>query len=244
MKLSLLLILGLPLCALADGGLPTLPYIYVEGKAEMEQPADIVTLRFEIAARHPTQAKANEEVQVQAAKIFALLNDRKIAQDDVVAGDLRSEAEYQGNEDAPGQRRTIVGYVVTRPFAVKVREIGKFPQLVNDLLALGVESLSGIEPGLSDEKKLEDEVREKALANANQSATRTLKAAGMKIDSVFALSPVTFPEIRQRIFGGGGGPVAYAAEQMARKVDPSQYRLAPITISQQIHVIYLISPAK
>ncbi len=245
MKRFLFFLLALPLSLLADGGLPTQPYLYVEGRAEIERPADLVTLSFEIAARAPEQAKANEQVQAQAAKIFSLLNEKKIAMQDVVAGDLRSEAEYEGNDEMPAKRRTLLGYVVTRPFSVKVHEIAAFPKLVNELLAMGVENFSGIQPGLNEEKKLEDEAWVKALANAKESAGKTLQAAGMKIDSVFAISPVPFPEIGPRIFGGGfQGVAAYSAREVARKLDPSQYRLAPITVNQRIHVIYLISPVK
>jgi hypothetical protein len=63
----------------------------------------------------------------------------------------------------------------------------------------------------------------------------------MKIDSVFAISPVVFPEIQSKLFGFG--PVARA--EVERIIEtPLQYRLAPITASQSVHVIYLISPAK
>ena len=63
----------------------------------------------------------------------------------------------------------------------------------------------------------------------------------MKIDSIFAISPVSFPEISSQIFGSRG--IAHSAQEVG-KVDPSQYRLAPVSVSQRIHVIYLISPAK
>jgi uncharacterized protein YggE len=103
---------------------------------------------------------------------------------------------------------------------------------------------SGIDAGLSKEKELQDEVWEKALSNAREKAEKTLKGASMKIDSIFAISPVAFPQISQSIFRGGGEVAGYSINQGARKADPSQYRLAPVTVSQSVHVIYWISPAK
>ncbi|MBA3762601.1 MAG: hypothetical protein M3505_01950 [Verrucomicrobiota bacterium] len=47
MKSVLLAWLALPLSVLAGSGLPDQPYIYVVGKAELEKPADMVTLRFD-----------------------------------------------------------------------------------------------------------------------------------------------------------------------------------------------------
>jgi uncharacterized protein YggE len=133
---------------------------------------------------------------------------------------------------------------VTRPFEVKVREVAAFPKLGDELVSIQGVEFSGIDGGLAKEKEIEPEVWQKALANAREQAEKTLKPIGMKIDSVFAVSPVSFPEIRSRIFGAeateAGGHL-YAASVAPQQ---SEYRLAPVTISQSVHVIYLISPAK
>jgi uncharacterized protein YggE len=102
MKRSLfLLCLSLPIRVFAEGGLPDKPYIYVERKAEIQKPAEFVTLRFDLIARAPEQPKANQEVQSKANKIFASLKDRKIADNDVIAEDLRSEPEFEEGDDTP-----------------------------------------------------------------------------------------------------------------------------------------------
>jgi uncharacterized protein YggE len=243
MKRIFLILLILPVCVLADG-LPSQPYIYVEGKAEIEKPADMVTLRFDVVTHNADQATANKEAQAKAAKILALLNNSKIAEKDVIASDLRSEAEYEESEDYPRKRGKLIGYSVTRPFTVKVRDVTAFAKLVDDLLAMGGLEFSGIDAGLADEKKLEDEVWEKAISNARERAGKTLVAAGMKIDSIFAISPVAFPRISAAIFGESGELAQAAGYGASPKVNPSQYRLPPVSVSQSIHIIYLISPAK
>ncbi len=202
MKLLLLACLALPISVFAEGGLPNQPYIYVEGKAEIEKPADMVTLRFDLVARNADQTKANQEVQTKAVKIFGLLNDRKIARNDVIAADLRSEPVYEHDEeDSYRKRGKIVGAKVTRPFTVKVRDTTAFAKLVDELLVIPGVEFSAIDPGLSKEKEMQDDVWEKALTNARESAEKTLKQIGMKIDSIFAVSPVAFPQIRNQMFG-------------------------------------------
>jgi uncharacterized protein YggE len=230
--------------ALAQGGIPSVPYIYVEGKAEIEKPADMVTLRFDLVARNADQTKANQEVQAKAAKILALLNEKKIAQTDVVASDLKSEPHYEDDEESSRRRGKIIGYSVTRPFTVKIRDVTAFAKLVDELLAMAGVEFSGIDAGLADEKAMQDEIWKKSLANARERAEKTLKEVGMKIDSIFAVSPVTFPEIRQKIFGYSELQTAsYAAKDVPQEqADPSQYRLAPVAITHSVHVIYLISP--
>ncbi|HWM26796.1 MAG TPA: SIMPL domain-containing protein [Chthoniobacterales bacterium] len=242
-KLVLLAFASLPLFALAQGGLPDKPYIYVEGKAEIEKPADMITLRFDLVARNPDQAKANQEAQAKATKVFAMTDARKIAESDVVASDLRSKPQYEIEGDYVPSRGKIIGYSVTRSFAVKIRDVTVFAKFVDELLAIGGTEVSEIEAGLSNEKEMHDEVGDKALLNGRERAEKTLNTMGMKIDSVFAVSPRAFPEIQSRFFSSSSSDSNLLANQMA-KPDPTQYRLAPITISQRVHILYLISPAK
>jgi uncharacterized protein YggE len=239
----LLLCLLFPVTLFAQGGLPSQPYLYVEGKAEIERPADMVTFRFDLVARNADQTKANQEVQSRATKILALLDEKKIAKTDVVASDLKSEPQYENEDDSSRKHAKIIGYSVTRPFLVKIRDVGSFPKLVDELIAFGGIEFSGIDAGFSDEKAMQDEIWKNALANARERAEKTLKEIGMKIESIFAVSPVTFPEIREKIFGYHERPSA-ETESALRQLPPSQYRLAPVSISQNVHVIYLISPVK
>ena len=96
MRRSLLFpLLILPISVFAEGGLPDKPYIYVMGSAEIEKPADMMTLRFDLVGRASEQSKANRDVQANANKIFTIVKDRKIAESDVIAEDIRSEPEFE-----------------------------------------------------------------------------------------------------------------------------------------------------
>ena len=246
-KLVLLSFLSLPLPLFAQGGLPDKPYIYVEGKAEIEKPADMVTLRFNLVARNPDQAKANQEVQAKANKIFALLKERKIAENDVVATDLRSEPQYATDEQNSRRQGKITGYRVARSFDVKVRDVTVFARLVDELLSIGNTEFSGIDAGLINEKEVADEMYDKALANAREKADKTLKAMGMKIDSVYAVSTAPFQDVQQRMFAVMTTErvvVTGSYIPTGENAPASEYRLGPVSITQNIHVIYLISPAK
>jgi uncharacterized protein YggE len=239
MKRVLFFLLSFPISAFAEGGLPNQPYLYVEGKAEIEKPADMVTLRFDVVARAPEQKKANEEVQAKATNIFSLLNSRKIAETDVIAQNVRSEPQFQEDESPRRYHGKLIGYSVTRSFEVKLRDVTIFPKLVDELLAINDLEISGVDQGLSKEKQMQDEIWKKALTNARDRAEKTLKEIGMKIDSVFAVSPVPIPDIKGAILQGRGGRAERVLVTAA-----TEYRLAPVSLSQSVHVIYLISPAK
>ena len=243
-RFLLFLPLIFPSSLFAEGGLPNKPYIYVVGKADIQKSADAVTLRFDLVGRAPDQAKANEDVQSKAKRIFALLKDRKISDNDIIAEDLRSEPEFEHDENYSRGHGKLVGYKVTRPFQIKMNDLAVFPQLTDELIRVQGAQFSGIEGTLTKEKEIQEQLWEKAIADARARAEKTLNAMAMKIDCVFAISPVSPPEIEGKLFGEVTRLGVRGAEMAERAEAPPEYRLAPIAVAQEVHVIYLISPAK
>ena len=144
------------------------------------------------------------------------------------------------------RRGKPIGFKVTRRFQIRLRDLTAFPKLVDDLINIGGVEFSGIEGGLAKQQEIENATWEKALTNAGEQADKTLKPLNLKIDSVFAVSPVSFPEIEAGIFGGevSGRYAPMKAPEVERVIVAPQYRFAPIKVTQRVHVIYLISPAK
>jgi uncharacterized protein YggE len=238
-KLILLGCLAFPFSVLAEGGLPDTPYIYVEGKAEIEKPADVVTLRFDLVGRNLDQARANQDVQAKATKVLALLNDKKIPRSDIIATDLTSEPEFETDE-AGRRKGKIIRRSVKRRFEVKVRNLEIFAKLVDELIGIPDTEFTEITGALAKQKEAEDEIWRNALANAREQSEKTAKSMSVTVDSVFAISPKPFAQIRGDIFGADYG----ATRDRVTVTGPPEYLLGPMTISQTVHVIYLISPAK
>jgi uncharacterized protein YggE len=240
-----------PLAAVAAGsevaglaGLPNQPFLYVEGKAEIEKAPDLISLHFEISGRNVDQGKANQEVQAKAKKLFALFKEAKIEDRDVVAEGLSSEAEYERDEADEKKRGKLIGYVVTRSFNVNVRDLTKYGKLGDQIMALGGVRLRYVGGEVSDRQKLAEELWPKAIANAREQAEKTLKPMEMKIDSVFAVSSIDFGEIKGEFLKSGERVVVMGMNIPTPPDQPSEYRLEMIGIESTAHVIYLISPAK
>lgn len=83
-------------------------------------------LTFDLLVRAADLPKANEQLQSQANKIFALLHDRKISENDVIAEALTSEPEFEQEETYPRRRGKLIDYRVTRTFKVRVRDVARF----------------------------------------------------------------------------------------------------------------------
>jgi uncharacterized protein len=243
MKLFCVALLACQVSLFAQSGIPNQPYIYVEGKAEIDKPADMVTFRFEVSSTNINSAAANKEAQAKATSVFELLSKSKIANKDIIASDFRSEPEYERTKEDPnGEQGKIIGYRVSRPFVVRVADIKAFPQLIDELLGVNGLDFSGIQAGLSNTKEVEDEIWNKAIADGRSRADKTARAMGMKLESAFAISPVSFPRIAETIFDSKS-PVLELHRDLVSP-GPNRYLLPPITVSQSVHIIYLISPAK
>ena len=251
MKRFLFPLLLLPILAFADGGLPDKPYIYVVGEAEMKKPADIVTLGFELVFRAADQTKANEQLQAGGTKVFGVLKESKINDADVIAESIRTGPEFEQSTSSSssysysGGRGKLIGYFASRPFEVAVHDVASFPKIVEKLLAIDGGEFSTLRGSLSKLKELEDQLWDKALADARERADKTLKPMGMKIDSVFAISPVPVPEIYGSLFRSRERVIVTgSAVPTLEESGLPKFRLAPLTVSQSVHVIYLISPAQ
>ena len=129
-----------------------------------------------------------------------MLNDSKIAEQDVIAAELRSEAEYETDDDSPDTRRKFIGYFVTRSNWVKMRDLSVFSKLVDQVLGIDGVEFSTIDGWLSTHKDVENQPWDKALVDARQQADQTANAVAMKVDSVYAVSPIKFPSIQGNIF--------------------------------------------
>jgi len=115
---------------------------------------------------------------------------------------------------------------------------------VDELLAIGGLEFPSIQGELSKQKEMEDEMWGKAVTSARERADKMLKPLGLRIDSVFGISPVQFSQIEGDIFGPVEKVVVTRAVPPLQPEAASHYRFAPVTVSQRVHVIYLISPAK
>jgi uncharacterized protein YggE len=246
-KLFPLVFLALVSAALGQGGLPAQPYIYVQGAAEAEKPADMVELRFSVIAVAPDQRTVNAEVQAKAKKVLAMLDATGIAERDVTASGLEVEPQFEEDDDNVPRRRgglrKIIGYDATRGFEVTLRDLSKFVKLVDDLLALPIDDFDGISEKLSNEKQFHETVQAEAIANARKDAEKTAAASGVKVGQVFAVSPINFGEIHSAIFGEGGHSESFS-KSVVQQPDPRAYRFAPVKVSEHVHVIFLIDPLK
>jgi uncharacterized protein YggE len=238
---SLLLLLGLATVtsALADG-LPTAPYIYVQGAAETRVEPDMLTLGFGLTTTDRDQAKAKAAVSEKSAAVFKLLEKLHISDDAIVAHAISVNENYEFTNG----KREFNGYTVSRAFSVRLNDLKLYPELVNGLVDLRVESIDSAQPGYSKATESQAALKKTALEQARQQAEDIATGMDMRVTAVFAVSPIAFGEIPRVIFGGSE-PAPYArnlAMVSAKGAEGDKYIFDKLTFSERLHVIFLIEP--
>lgn len=223
-------------------GLPTTPYVYVQGAAEERVDPDQLTLTFQLNATDQDQVRAKALVTDKSAAVFQLLAQLGVKDDAIVAQALSVGENY----DFSSSKRVLNGYTVTRAFSVRLQDLTLYPKLVNGLVDLHVESVDNAQPGYSKAAERSTALKKAAMAQARQEASDLAASTGAKITGIFAVSPIAFGEIPQAIFGGNGTrPVVADAFMVraAKNAPGDKYLFDKLTLSERLHVIFLVEPA-
>lgn len=242
---KLLLPLALLATTLAFGsGLPTTPYVYVQGFAEEKIAPDTVTVAFSVNATDQDQGRAKAAVSEKSAAVFKLLQQLAIKDDSIAAHEISVQENYEYNSG----KRVFNGYTVARSFTARLTDFALYPKLIDGLVALRVDSLQGAQPSYSKATEAATRLKKAALAQARQQAEDLAAGMNARITGVFAASPIAFGEIPQAIFGGtGGGPQPMAMRSFALQAEKSaedKYVFDKLTLSERLHVIFLVEAIK
>lgn len=237
---NLLLPLVLFATSLACGsGLPTTPYVYVQGFAEEMIAPDTLTVGFSVSATDQDQGRAKGVVSEKSAAAFRLLQQLSIKDEAIAAHEISVNENY----DYASGKRTFNGYTVTRNFSVRLTDFAAYPKLIDGLIALRIDSLQGAQPSSSKAAEAAARLKKAALAQARQQAEDLAAGMNARITGVFAASPIAFGEIPQAMFGGNGGgpqPMMHTMAMRAEKGGEDKYVFEKLTLAERLHVIFLV----
>ena len=183
-----LLALLLPAFAFADG-LPSSPYIEVNGHGELHVAPDMayVSLTLEKTAMDAKAARA--DVESRAAKVIALARELGIADKDIKAPAVTVYPQYEWQQVPPGDgRQVLVGQHVTRSISLTLRDLSRYGALADGLFAAGVTRLDNIVPDRSDRAELQRQALTQAVQDAHGKAEALAAAAGVNLGAVYRIS--------------------------------------------------------
>jgi len=217
--------------AYADG-LPTSPYIQVNGHGELQVAPDMAYISMTLEKTSQDAKSARADVEERAAKVIALARKLGLTDKDIDAPSVTVEPNYQWVTGSTGSgTRKLMGQHVSRGIVLTLRDLSRYGELVDGLFQAGVTELGGVDADRSDRQALEQKARALAVADARTRAAGLAQSAGVNLGTVYSIAEQ----------GGGFGPRPMMAMAAAKSSAAPEYLNGKIEISADVTVFYLIN---
>ena len=231
--LAVVVLLGVFLLVQAVSGFQNMRYIgagltatntiNVSGYGEAVAVPDIATFTFTVMSEKLTVAEAQTEATKKINEITAYLGTAGIDKKDIQTTDYSVYPQYEYNDKivcirypcTPGEQ-TLKGYQVRQTTTVKVRDTAKAGEFLTNVGAKGASEVSGLNFTFDKPELVQDQARDKAIADAKDKADTLAKQLGVRIVRVVSFNesgnypgPMYYSKaVSMDAAGMGGAPTA------------------------------------
>jgi len=226
----------LPFAAVADG-LPKDPFIQVSGHGELRVTPDILHVALTVEKTDKDLKVAREDVESHATGVIELARKLGVADRDIDAAALYIYPQYAWQRsDKPGgtASQVLVGQHVTRSLYITLRDISRYGDLLDGLVAVGVTRVDNVTPDLKDRQAQARNALQMAIADAHDNAAMIAKSAGVTLGAVYSVAEQ----------GGGYMPRPIAMEGAMRassEAGAAEYLPGQLEVDVDVTVYYLIA---
>ena len=199
--------------------------ITVTGEATPSVAPDDANIRLGVTSQGKNAREASEANARQMTSVLAAIKESGVADRDVQTSRLSLQPQYEQGKAGPAR---LLGFQVTNQVSIRIREIEKFPGILDRAIAAGANEMSGIEFVVSEQSKLLDQARDDAVADARRKAELYAKAAGVKLGPVSSISEEGSSPPRPVVQAMRASAVPVApGEQLLRAAISVTFELAP-----------------
>ncbi len=227
-RLVVLALLLMPAAALA-GVLPSVPFIRVSGYGSFRVLPDMLRISFTLEQTNKDLGAAERDVNARAQEVITLAHRLDIADHDINAAAIYISPQYSWQNN----QQRYLGEHVIRSVQLTLRDLKRYPQLVNGLVRIGVTTLGAVQPGRSDMQSLRAKALAQAVRDARARAAAMAAGAGVSLGRVYSISDNSVvsrprPLIMAAGAASSGGP---------------EYAAGSIEITAEVTAVYFIGAA-
>lgn len=206
--------------------------ITVSGTGRFAVAPDMAQITLGVQVLLPTAAEAMQANSSQLAAVLERLKAEGIAPRDLQTSGLSLSANYHYTEGRA--ERVLNGYQAANTLSVRVRDLSRIGQLLDQLISDGANELQGIRFGLQDSVAAQDAARDAAIRDARRRAEALARAEGLVLGRVLEITEGR--EYSQE-------PVMAAARMMAAEAKAVPIEGGEIDFSAEVRVRWeLVSP--
>ncbi len=162
------------------------PVIELSVSEQVDSAPDTATFGTGVETRAKTATEALRQNSVQARAVMNRLKALGIAEKDIQTTGINLRADYDYDQESRQNR--FVGYVVSNQVSATVNDISKLGEILDAIVSSGATNLNGPSFSISDDSKLKDLARERALASAKTRAMSYARAEGYSGVRVLSIS--------------------------------------------------------
>ncbi|MGD9893331.1 MAG: SIMPL domain-containing protein [Dehalococcoidia bacterium] len=168
--------------------------VLVRGEGVVDADPDIATLTLGAAVRRETPVAAFDRARELAESLVALFTGRGVERRDIQSTTVSLDPEF-GQPSPNTTDRRVIGWRASSLFAVKLRDLGRIPAILQESTALLGEDaqIQGISFGLEDADALISRARAAAFSNAQRAAGELAQLAGARLGEVISIDEQCAP---------------------------------------------------
>lgn len=187
-------LMAVPFAALADEA--PRPRITVTGEGQAAAAPDMAVLSLVVLQEKPTAREALTANNEAMAKVLDAMKKAGIAERDLQTSGFSIDPRYVYPENKdntqPPQAPKIVGYAVSNSLTVRVRDLKKVGEILDQSVTLGVNQGGNLTFTNDKPGTIVEEARKGAVANALAKAKTLTEAAGVSLGKVIEISEQSF----------------------------------------------------
>lgn len=201
-------------------------HIEVVGVAEFSALPDELKVQVFVEHTAPTLDQARTQVDSDVAKVLAAVRPLDFEEIDINASRIQASPEYEWNN----RSRQYLGEKVSRELQFTLRDVNRYSELMQLLMAAPIDRLGQIQFDFSNAKQLQEQAAVAASLDAQRQARALAKGLGASLGQVYAITPVNR--------GQHYGPRLAMEAKFDSAAAP--LKVAGKTISAEVRVVYLL----
>ncbi len=162
------------------------PVIELSVSEQVDSAPDMATFSTGVESRAKTATQALRENSVQARAVINRLKSLGIAEKDIQTTGINLRADYDYDQES--RENQFVGYVVSNQVSATVRDLPRLGEILDAIVSSGATNLNGPSFSISDDSKLKDVARERALTNGKVRAMSYARSEGYSGVRILSIS--------------------------------------------------------
>jgi len=215
--------------AAAESADHVLRTVTVSASGHVEAKPDFATINTGVGTDAATAREAMANNNAEMTKVVEGLKATGIPAKDIQTSALQLNPRYSNAKDS--NTPSIIGYSAFNQVHIKLHDIARVGDVLDQLVTLGANRINGIAFGVSAEETLRDEARKAAMINAHRRAELFAAAEGVELGTVITISENAEYAGPVMSHGGAMAPVA----KFAAPIEPGEQRLeATVYVTYQL----------